>query len=45
MDDMYAVLIIADSNAEIIDRGYSSVDQLLSAWKDVDFINISPAHS
>lgn len=41
MNHMYAVLVATNSGAEIIDMGYSSIRQLLSAWRDVLFANIT----
>ena len=37
---MYAVLVVTDSSAEIVDMGYSSVPQLLEAWFDITFVNL-----
>ncbi|MBR4876940.1 MAG: hypothetical protein IKU14_04400 [Rhodocyclaceae bacterium] len=39
-DFMYAVLLVKDEDAEIVDYGYSSVAQLLEAWNNVKFNNI-----
>jgi len=39
-DYMFAILLIADHHAEIIDYGYSSITELLEAWGDVQFDNI-----
>jgi len=38
-DYMFAVLLVADHHAEIIDYGYTSVSELLEAWGDVPFEN------
>jgi hypothetical protein len=39
-DYMFAVLLVADHQAEIIDYGYSSMTALLEAWGDVQFENL-----
>jgi len=39
-DYMFAVLLVADHHAEIIDYGYSSIAELLEAWGDVKFENL-----
>jgi hypothetical protein len=40
-DSMYVVLSVKGSSAEIVDWGYSTVDDLLAAWDNVTFENIS----
>ena len=40
MNHMYAVLVVTNSGAEIIDMGYLSLKQFLTAWSDVFFANI-----
>lgn len=40
-DSMYVVLNVEGSSAEIVDWGYSTVDDLLAAWDNVAFENIS----
>jgi hypothetical protein len=40
IDYMFAVLLVAGNQAEIIDYGYSSIVELLEAWGDVQFENI-----
>ena len=40
-DSMYVVLSVEGSSAEIVDWGYSTVDDLLAAWDNVTFENIS----
>ena len=39
-DSMYVVLNVEGPSAEIIDWGYSSVDDLLAAWDNVTFENV-----
>ena len=39
-DSMYVVLNIEGSSAEIVDWGYSTIDNLLAAWDNVTFENI-----
>ena len=39
-DSMYVVLNVEGSSAEIVDWGYSTVDDLLEAWNNVKFENI-----
>ena len=39
-DSMYVVLNVEGSSAEIVDWGYSTVDDLLAAWNNVAFENI-----
>ena len=39
-DFMYTVLLVEDDSATIIDYGYSSVEQLLEAWNNVEFRNL-----
>ena len=39
-DGMYVVLNVEGSSAEIVDWGYSTVDDLLAAWNNVAFENI-----
>lgn len=39
-DYMFAVLLVAGNQAEIIDYGYSRIAELLEAWGDVEFENI-----
>ena len=39
-DCMYVVLCVDDKSAEIVDWGYSTVDELLEAWNNVEFENI-----
>lgn len=41
LDSMYVVLSVEGSSAEIVDWGYSTVDDLLAAWDNVTFENIS----
>ena len=38
-DSMYVVLIVNGSSAEIVDWGYPTVAELLSAWENVTFEN------
>ena len=40
-DSMYVVLKVEDASAEIVDWGYPTVDDLLAAWSNVTFENIS----
>ena len=40
-DAMYVVLSVEGSSAEIVDWGYPTVDDLLAAWNNVTFENIS----
>ncbi len=40
-DRMYVVLSIEGVSAEIVDWGYPTVDDLLAAWDNVTFENIS----
>ena len=37
---MYVVLNVEGSSAEIVDWGYSTIDNLLAAWDNVTFENI-----
>ena len=39
-DAMYVVLVVEGQSAEIVDWGYSTVDDLLAAWDNVTFENI-----
>ena len=39
-DSMYVVLNVEGQSAEIVDWGYSTVDDLLAAWDNVTFENI-----
>ena len=39
-DAMYVVLVVEGQSAEIIDWGYSTVDDLRAAWDNVTFENI-----
>ena len=39
-DSMYVVLNVEGSSAEIVDWGYSTIDNLLAAWDNVTFENI-----
>ena len=39
-DSMYVVLNVEGSSAEIVDWGYPTVDDLLSAWDNVTFENV-----
>ena len=39
-DSMYVVLSVEGSSAEIVDWGYSTVDELLAAWDNVTFENV-----
>ena len=39
-DSMYVVLNVEGQSAEIVDWGYSTVDDLLAAWNNVTFDNI-----
>ena len=39
-DSMYGVWNVEGSSAEIVDWGYPTVDDLLSAWDNVTFENI-----
>lgn len=41
LDSMYVVLNVEGSSAEVVDWGYSTVDDLLVAWSNVTFENIS----
>ena len=38
-DVMYVVLVVEGQSAEIVDWGYSTVDDLLAAWTNVTFEN------
>ena len=40
LDAMYVVLIVEEQSAEIVDWGYSTVEDLLAAWDNVTFENI-----
>jgi len=37
---MYVVLVVEGQSAEIVDWGYSTVDDLLTAWANVTFENL-----
>ncbi|MBQ9395728.1 MAG: hypothetical protein IJU23_09480 [Proteobacteria bacterium] len=37
---MFTVLIVHDNRASLIDYGYSSIEQLLDAWNNVNFENL-----
>lgn len=39
-DRMFCVLLVSNGNAEIIDMGYSSLEQLLATWKNIHFVNL-----
>ena len=39
-DCMYVVLVVEGRSAEIVDWGYSTVDDLLAAWDNVTFENV-----
>ena len=39
-DSMYVVLNVEGQSAEIVDWGYSTVDDLLAAWANVTFENV-----
>ncbi|MBR4902030.1 MAG: hypothetical protein IKZ46_13925 [Victivallales bacterium] len=39
-DFMYCVLELYDNWAEVLDWGYSSLEQLLSSWNTEEFINV-----
>jgi len=39
-DCMYVVLNVEGSSAEIVDCGYPTVEELLSAWDNVTFENL-----
>ena len=39
-DSMYVVLSVEGSSAEIVDWGYPTVEDLLSAWDNVTFENV-----
>ena len=39
-DAMYVVLVIEGQSAEIVDWGYSTVDELLAAWDNVTLENV-----
>ena len=39
-DSMYVVLNVEGQSAEIVDWGYSTVDDLLAAWDNVTFENV-----
>lgn len=39
-DSMYVVLNVEGSSVEIVDWGYSTVDDLLAAWNNVTFENV-----
>ena len=39
-DAMYVVLVVEGQSAEIVDWGYSTVDDLLAAWDNVAFENV-----
>ena len=38
-DAMYVVLVVEGQSAEIVDWGYSTIDDLLAAWDNVAFEN------
>ena len=40
VDSMYVVLNVEGSSAEIVDWGYSTVDDLIAAWGNVEFENV-----
>lgn len=40
-DSMYVVLVVEGASAEIVDWGCPTVDDLLMAWDNVTFENIS----
>ena len=40
-DAMYVVLVVEGQSAEIVDWGYSTVEDLLAAWDNVTFENVS----
>ncbi len=39
-DAMYVVLVIDGKSADIVDWGYETVEQLLEAWDNVEFVNL-----
>lgn len=39
-DFMFAVLVMRENSASLVDYGYSSIEQLLNAWNNVEFLNI-----
>ena len=39
-DSMYVVLNVEGQSAEIVDWGFSTVDDLLAAWDNVTFENV-----
>ena len=39
-DGMYVVLCVDGKSAEIVDWGYSTAEELLEAWNNVEFENI-----
>lgn len=39
-DCMYVVLVVEGKSAEIVDWGYSTAEELLEAWNNVEFENI-----
>ncbi len=39
-DYMFAVLVMRERCASLVDYGYSSIEQLLNAWNNVDFLNL-----
>ena len=40
LDAMYVVLVVEGQSAEIVDWGYSTVDDRLAAWNNVTFENV-----
>ncbi len=41
VDYMFSVLVVHKNSANLIDYGYSSIEQLLEAWNNVDFLNLN----
>ena len=39
-DYMYCVLLVTETDAEIIDMGYPDLESLLSAWHNTHFQNL-----
>ena len=39
-DFMFAVLVVHEHSASLVDYGYSSIEQLLKAWNNVEFLNL-----
>lgn len=39
INHMYVVLVVTPHDAAVVDMGYSSVEQLVGAWRNVTFQN------